>query len=269
MKPMLIAVTFALSAMFLSPVRAQDEKLTADQILEKHLAAIGGREALGRLKTRVAAGTVRKDDEPNARFAIMSEAPNRLAAVYVFRDYDLRMVYNGKTARIAPSFARQYGPLTTKYEEMISSGLMFNQISLYNALTSSAPAEFQFEAKGTKKIAGRPAYIVQAKPKKGATLRLYFDAETFMWVRTDFGKLQFSRELREFSNDVVNQAGSEVSIDFYIETSDFREVDGVKLPFKFEQVMTSPILRQKSVGTVVGTIQEYKHNIQIDPAMFQ
>jgi hypothetical protein len=90
-----------------------------------------------------------------------------------------------------------------------------------------------------------------------------------MWVRTDYGKVSFSRELRGFTNDVVNQAGSEITIDFYIETSDFRDVDGVKLPFKFEQVMTSPILRQKSVGTITGTIREYQHNIPIDPKMFQ
>ncbi len=250
-------------------VAAQDQKLTAEQIIEKHLTAIGGRETLAKFKTRVASGTVRKENEPDAQFAVMSEAPNRLSAVYVFRDYDLRLIFDGKSARIAPSFARQYGPLAAKYEEIVASGLMFNQMSLYNQIASTEPGKLKFEAKGSKKVDGRLAYVVQVQPNKGTANKLYFDAETFMWVRTDYGKVSFSRELREFTNEVANQAGSEVTIDFYIETTDFRDVDGVKLPFKFVQVMTSPILRQKSIGTVVGSVREYRHNIDIDPKMFQ
>ena len=267
-KRFLAALILLVGCVAVAAASDDEKKMTGDEIINKHLEAIGGREALAKFKTRVAAGTVRKEDEPDAQFAVMSE-PNRLSAIYVFRDYDLRLIYDGKSARIAPSFARQYGPITKKYEEMLASGLMFNQMSLYNLIASSAPDELKFEAKGMKKIDGRQAYAVQLKPKKGPAMRLYFDAETFMWVRTDYGKVSFSREIQQFTNDIVNQAGSEVTIDFYIETSDFRDVDGVKLPFKFEQVMTSPILRQKSVGTIVGTIREYQHNVQIDPKMFQ
>lgn len=247
---------------------AQEQKLTGDDIIEKHLAAIGGREALTKIKTRVAIGTVRKEDEPEAQFALMSEAPNRVSAVYIFRDYDLKIIYDSKSPHIVPSMARQYSPITAKFEEIAASGLMFNQMSLYNLLMAPDSGA-KFETAGTKKISGKLAYVVSVKPSKGSAMKMYFDAESFMWVRTDYGKVSFSRELRGFTNDVVNQAGSEITIDFYIETSDFRDVDGVKLPFKFEQVMTSPILRQKSVGTITGTIREYQHNIPIDPKMFQ
>lgn len=247
---------------------AQEQKLTAEQIIEKHIAAIGGREALARLKTRVAIGTVQKEDEPQVQFALMSEAPNRLAAVYVFRDYDLRMIYDGKSPRFAPTLARQYQQLAAKYEEIVSSGLMFNQMSLYNLVVSPETTDIKFEAAGTKKLDGKLAYVISAKSKK-STMKLYFDADSFMWVRTDYGRVSFSKELGRFTNDVVNQSASEVTIDFYIETADFRDVDGLKLPFKFIQVLTSPILRQKSVGTITGTIKEYQHNIQIDPKMFQ
>lgn len=262
-------VAMLLLALGAPGVVAQDQKLTAEQIIEKHLAAIGGRETLAKFKTRVASGTVRKENEPDAQFAVMSEAPNRLSAVYVFRDYDLRLIFDGKSARVAPSFARQYGPLLNKYVEIISSGLMFNQMSLYNQIASKEAGALKFEAKGSKKVDGRLAHVVQVQADKGAAMKLYFDAETFMWVRTDYGKVSFSREMREFTNDVTSQAGSEVTIDFYIETFDFRDVDGVKLPFRFVQVMTSPILRQKSIGTIVGTVREYRHNIDIDPKMFQ
>lgn len=246
-----------------------DKGPTGDEIIKRHLEAAGGWAALAKFKSRLALGTVRKENEPDGRMAIMSESPNRLSAYYEFRDFTFRMVYDGKGAFIRPALPRQASYLTDKYQEMMASGLMYNGISLYNLLAASELGALKFEAKGTKKVGGRPAYVVQAKPSKGSALRLYFDAETYMWVRTDYGKASGSKEMGTFTNDVVNQGGAELSVDFYVETSDFREVDGLKLPFKFEQVMTAPILRLRAAGTVTGTIREYQHDVPIDPSMFR
>ena len=254
----------------LSAVVSQgDQKLTAEEIIDRHLTAVGGREALAKLKTRVAVGTVRKEGEPEGRLAVMSEMPNKLSVFYGFRDFDLRMVYDGNNAFIRPAMPRQVANLTDKYQQMLASGLMFNSMSLYNLITTGKPGDLKVEAQGMKKVGGKQAYVVQLKPPKGSAVKLYFDAENFMWVRTDYGIASVSKELGGFTNEVVNQGGSETTVDFYIETSDFRNVDGIKLPFKFEQVMTSPILRQRAVGTVVGAIREYIHNSDIDPKMFQ
>jgi hypothetical protein len=246
----------------------QDQKLTGDEIIEKHLAAAGGREALGKFKTRIALGTMRKEQEPEGQVVVMSE-PNRLSVFYGFRDYDLHMIYDGTKAFVRPALPRTVSNLTDKYQDMLASGFMFNSISLYNLIVAGAPGELKFESKGVKKLNGRPAYVVQVKPRKGSSAKLYFDAESLMWVRTDYGSATVTKQMGTFTNDVVNQGGAEATVDFYIETSDFRDVDGIKLPFKFEQVMTSPILTQKAVGTIVGTIRQYRHNESIDPKMFQ
>lgn len=66
---------------------------------------------------------------------------------------------------------------------------MFNSISLHNLLTEADSGNVKFEAKGMKKLHGRPAYVVEVKRSKASPMRLYFDAEDFMWVRTDYGKL--------------------------------------------------------------------------------
>ena len=247
----------------------QDQKLTGDEIVEKHLQAIGGRAAMAKFKTRIALGTIRKEDEPEGQMAVLSESPNRLSAFYGFRDYDLHMIYDGSKAFVRPTLPRNVSNLIDKYQEMLASGFMFNSISLYNLITASSPGELKFESKGIKKVGGKPAYVVQVKPRKGSSAKLYFDADNFMWVRTDYGSATVSKQMGTFTNDVVNQGGAEATVDFYIETSDFRDVDGVKLPFRFEQVITSPILRQKAFGTIVGTIREYRHNEVIDPKMFQ
>lgn len=242
--------------------------LSAEEIIAKYLAASGGKEAMSKFKSRVAIGTFKKEGDPETQMAIMSEAPDRLAAVYVFPNYDWRLVHAGGKTIIRPQFPRQVAPIEDKYRQMLASGLMYNGIPLQNLLLAP-PADVKFTAKGTKKVKGREAHVVEVKRGREPAVRLFFDAETFMWVRTEFGRAQVTRQMGTFTNDVVNQSASETGVDFYVETSDFREVDGVKLPYRVEMVVTSPILREKSAGTLVGNIREYRHNVSVDPGMFQ
>jgi len=261
-------LSLPLLLLFAQTAAADAPALSAEEIIAKHLAAVGGKEALSKFKSRVAIGTFKKEGEPESQMAIMSEAPDRLAAVYVFRDYDWRLVNaDGKTV-IRPQFPRQVAPIEDKYRQMLTSGLMFNGVPLQNLLLAPGP-DVKFTAKGTKKVKGREAYVVEVRRGKESPVRLFFDAETFMWVRSEFGRAEVTRQMRTFTNDVVNQSASETGVEFYVETGDFRDVDGVKLPFRVEMVVTSPILRDRSSGTLVGNVREYKHNVQIDAAMFQ
>jgi hypothetical protein len=120
-----------------------------------------------------------------------------------------------------------------------------------------------------KKVKDRQAYVVEMKRPKGGSARLYFDAATFMWIRTDFGAVHIAKPMGSFTNGMVNRGEDDTNVDFYFDTADFRDVGGLKLPFKFELVVTYPILQQKRVGLLAGTITEYRHNVSIDPKMFK
>jgi hypothetical protein len=240
------------------------DKLSGAEIVNKHLAAVGGKQALAKIKSRVAIGNATKDSDPAAPMAVMSEAPNRVSAIYQFQGFNWQLTYDGAKSIVRPVLGRVNAPVMQKYEEMLATGTMFNSISLYNVLAQGDSDNAKFEAKGMKKVKGRPAYAVEMRRGKDKTL-LYFDAETFMWLRTDYGSVSFTKG----ATTLVGNKDQEINYDFYVETSDFKEVDGVKLPFKFEIVATTPILKQKNVGTIVATISEYRHNIAIDPKMFQ
>jgi hypothetical protein len=249
--------------------RGQKQSLTAAEIINQHLSAVGGKVVLMKLKSRVALGTIKKESEAEGELAILSELPNHVSANYRFEKYDWKLRYDGTKAIFLPPLSRKLYVITEKYQEMLASGLMFNSITLSNLLTKAESTGIKFEAKGIKKLHGRSAYVVEVKRGKGEVMRLYFDAESFMWVRTDYGKATLSKQLGGFTNDITSHAEDETEIDFYIETSDFRVVDGVKLPFLFVQVVTYPILQQKVVGTITGTIKSYAHNVPIDPQSFQ
>ena len=270
MKSILVALyLLILPATFPCTLQADDKsQLTGVEIIKKHLAAIGGKDTLSKIKTRVAIGMARKDSEAAAPVAVVSEAPNRVSAIYQFQDYNWQLTYDGSKPIFRPAISRGSSVVARKYEEMLSSGTMFNGMSLYNCLLGEQSDAVKFEAKGTKKVRGRSAFVVEMKSAKGLPIRLYFDQENLMWVRTDYGTVRISREMGAFTNDVVSK-DEESTVDFFVETSDFKEVDGIKLPFKLEVVATSPILRQRSVGSIIATINEYKHNVPIDPRMFQ
>jgi hypothetical protein len=246
-----------------------NQSLSGAEIVGKHLAAVGGKEALAKIKRRVAIGTVKKESEPDAQMAIMSEAPKRVSAMYVFKDYTWQLTYDGGKSIFRPTITKEGSKIEGKYRDMLATGAMFNSISLYNILTEGESEDVKFEARGTKKIKNRTAYVVEVRRGKSQPIQLYFDTETFMWVRTDYGRVSFAKAMGGFRNDVVQHGEDQTEVDFYFETSDFREVDGVKLPFKFEQTVAFPLIKQKSAGTITGTIKEYRHNIPIDPKMFQ
>jgi len=249
---------------------ASDEKpqMSGAEIINKHLQAAGGRESIAKLKSRVAIGIAKKDSDAAVPVAIMSEAPNRVSAIYQFEGFNWQLSYDGNKPIFRPTISRAAGIVMHKYEEMLTTGTMFNSISLYNVLLAGESDARKFEAKGTKKVKGRNAYVVEMKEGKSQPVRLYFDAENFMWVRSEYGSVRITRDLGAFSNDVKSH-DEESTIDFYVETWDFKEVDGVKLPFKLEMVATAPILKQKNVGAIVTTISEYRHNVPIDSKMFQ
>ncbi len=248
---------------------AQDGKtnLTAEQIIEKHIVAVGGKETLSKFKTRVAEGTVTKDNE-NARVYFMSEAPNRITGFYQFEKFNWQLTFDGSKGIFRPLVSSgAYSIFADKYQQLMGTGFMFNSISLYNLLIDSQGQSFK--AKGTKKIKNKEHYVIEVKPKKGDVIKLYFDAGTFMWTRTEYGKASYSKPQGGFTNDVVNKSEDDITVEYYFETSDFRDVDGVKLPFKFEQRAIYPIITQTKVGSIRGTITSYKHNIPIDETMFQ
>lgn len=246
------------------------EKLSATEIINKHLAAVGGKEALSKIKTRAALGTVKRENQAEVPVVFASEAPDRFSAVYSFQDSAWRLIYDKGKQAFRPSFTREYSVVEDKYKEMLASGFFTNGIALYNALLSEPGPDAKLEAKGTKKVNGQPAYVIEYKrDKKSNVFKLLFDTENFMWVRTEFGRVTIPQQIGAFTNDVQSKSDEQPTADFYVETSDFREVDGLKLPHKLTQVVTFPVLRQRPVGTLTVTINEYKHNVQIDPKLFQ
>jgi hypothetical protein len=136
-------------------------------------------------------------------------------------------------------------------------------------LVEPAAAGVVFEAKGMKKIRGKPAYGIEVKRDKKPSLKVFISADDFMWVRSEFGEATIQKMIGKFTNASVSHGEDTTNVDFYCDTCDLRDVDGVKLPSQFAPTVTWPVLNDRLAGEIKGTITEYRHNVPIDPTMFQ
>jgi hypothetical protein len=90
----------------------------------------------------------------------------------------------------------------------------------------------------------RELYMIEAAPRTDAAEKLYFDAESGLLVHRDF-----------------TRSNTRGPIHSEIYFSDWRNVDGFRLPCSLTQLIGNL--------TLVITIDEIKHNVAIDEAIFQ
>lgn len=97
---------------------------------------------------------------------------------------------------------------------------------------------------GKVKEGDREIYLIEAAPRSGAAERLYFDTQSGLLVHRDF-----------------TRTSTRGPIQSEIYFSDWRNVDGFRLPCTLTQMIGNL--------TLVITIDEIRHNVAIDEAIFQ
>src|SRR5262249_40087430 len=106
------------------------------------------------------------------------------------------------------------------------------------------------ELAGKEKVGDRDAYVLIGKPKAGPVIRYYIDAETYLPIRSVMKIMVPKIMAPQFGTEVEQTQ----------ETSDFREVDGVKVPYRIKTT--------SSLQTVLVTITQVEQNKQIDQSLF-
>ena len=237
-----IAVSTAL-VLWAIPSLAQ----TADEIIQKHIAATGGRAALSKLTSRASSGTLSLTTpvgELKGTIEVYNKKPNKsrtlikidaaaLGGGQIVNDQR----FDGTTGYVIDTFNGNR-EITGDQLEVIKSLSFPTPLLTYKEAGSTAVL-------GNKEtVGGREAYVIQFTPKAGPRIRLFIDAQTFMLVKT-------------VVTVTVPQLGP---IDQAVEFSDFRDVDGLKIPYLTKS--------SNPVQTVTAIITDVKHNVEIDDSLF-
>jgi hypothetical protein len=238
-----VALAALLMLVWLPAASAQ----TADEVIEKYLTAIGGRQALGKLTSRTMTGTITlttPGGEVSGPIEIENQTPSKsrmlikldlssLGAGQIVQDQR----FDGTTGYIIDSFMGNRDIIGDQLELMRFTAFPTPFMN-YRELGATV------ELGGREKVGERDAYLLVFKSKSGVPMRQYVDAESYLPVRTAI-KLN------------VPQFGDLEQITEFL---DFRVVDGVKVPF---QIKSSSSIQSSTV-----TLTKVEHNAPIDQTIF-
>ena len=211
---------------------------TVDQILAKYVAAVGGKDAAAKFKTTVMKGTVERSEGRKAQLEVTLKDTDKYLVTTTTPQGVSVLAVNGDAAWVRSGAAgRQL------------TGRALDQ-SRRAAVTYYAPIKVveqpaQLKVLGTEKIGDREAYVLARVVDPDTTIRFFFDTETGLLLR----QLTTTRTMLAPLPDQV---------DF----EDYRDVDGVKLPFTIRTSNTA------AYDTATRRLTEVKHNVAVDDNVF-
>lgn len=213
---------------------AQVKLPTADQILDKYLAAVGGPTALMKIKTRVQKGTLQAGGMQYP-IEVYSEAPEKRISISHPQGGSSVTAFNGEVGWL--SMRNGVHRMTEQEREAarIDAELYFPSRvrELYK----------EFKVKPGEQIGGHATYLVMAQTTNLPPLQLYFDQSSGLLVR-----------LMRFAQTPLGKNPTQ------IDYADYREMDGVKIPYQW--TLTRPN------GSFTIKVDQVQTNVAIDPKLF-
>jgi putative CocE/NonD family hydrolase len=228
---------------------------SATEILDRYIAAVGGRESIDRLRTEVSTGIRVSGDGVPEETEHFWEFPGKILGIR--RGAGLWV--NGSNGLIKWTL-NPYERLTEIKDPEPPAG--------DKNWGPQAPLHLKeqysdFKVSGRQFVCYRETFVVDAVDARHSPVKMYFDSETGLLVRRD-GK-QRIQSLNIGADGVVHRRFSYADGSLYF--GDYRDVEGVKQPFLVNSTLF--IGPQRNPVLVTERIYDIKHNVPIDSARFE
>jgi len=215
---------------------------SADAILDKYIQAAGGANNLAKLTSFVGKGTYGGYDTDflKAPFEIYAKAPGQRTTIAHTPIGDSTTTFDGKNAWVA-AFDKPV-PVLSIPPGGDMDGIKLDAELSFPGRTKQALSDWRSGFPVTT-INDRDAVVVQGRAAGGSRVKLFFDQESGLLVRSV-----------RFTTTIVGVVPTQVDY------SDYREVAGVKLPYKWTVTWTD--------GQSMIELNEIQPNVAIDAAKF-
>ncbi len=252
MKRTLMTLSVCLTLMLAAAVKAQDKPApaktpeakppaalpSANQIVDKYVQAIGGKAAVEKINSRELKGTFELAAMGvSAPFESYSKAPNK--TVFTINIEGFGTVQRGYNGAVGWDSNPQTGLRELAGAELAQMKLgadFYRDVKMMQLFP-------KMTVKGIEKVNDRDAYLIEATSADGITEKMYFDTQTGLLVRTD--------------TEAETPQGKMPAT---VLASDYREVDGIKMPFT--------ILQKTPTIEFTLKVESVKHNVAVDDAKF-
>ena len=207
---------------------------TPDLVLDKYLAAVGGAEAVNKIKTRVQKGRI---DAAGTQYPaeVYSEVPEKRVSITHPSSGDSVTAFNGEVGWLSLPYGFHRMTSAEAEAARIDAQLHFpvRLRELYK----------EFHVRPGEEIGGRQTVLVSAKAMGKPDLRLYFDQENGFLLR-----------LIRYADTPLGRNPTQ------IDYADFRAADGVKIPYKWALMRPG--------GSFTIQIEQVQQNIPVDEKLF-
>ena len=221
---------------------------TADEIIEKSLAAMGGRAAHEKIKNRLSTGEISIGTpvgDITGTVEMYGATPNKQRSVI---KADLSSLGAGEllidqrfdgTAAYAMDSMQGNREITGSQLENMKAQSFPNPFMNYKATGLSVKLD-----PAKQKVGDKEAYLLTFEPPSGFPIKTYIDATTYLPLRT-------------VVRAVTPQTGE---IEQWVDPVEFKDVDGVKVVSKMKLT--------NSMQTITMTFTKIEHNVTLDEKMF-
>jgi photosynthetic reaction center cytochrome c subunit len=204
-----------------------------ESLLDQYLAAVGGPDALKKIKSRVASGTVTASSEQHMPIDIYAKAPDIRVSVVHTKEGESVTAYNGKVGWLSVPGRVHMMNAQESFGARMDADLAFaaDVKSLYT----------KWETLPGEKIDGHDTWLVVGHKEGEPPLKLYLDQKSNLLVR------------------LIRYADSPLGYNpTQIDYADYRAADGIKIPYGWT------IARPGNRFTV--QVEQLQQNVPVDDA---
>jgi hypothetical protein len=207
----------------------------ADQLIDKYVEALGGKDAIQKITSRVEKGTLIAG-EMKAPVDVYAKAPDKRIAIVHMPGGDSSTAFDGQVGWLgAPGRPAREMSAAESDSVRIDAEIFFG--------TDLSQLFHSFRVKSEEKIGDRDVYEVSALNEGRPPVKLYFDAQSGLLVR--------------LTRYVDTPLGSNpTQIDF----ADYRDAGGVQVPYRWTIARPS--------GRFTIQLEELHQNVPVDDSKF-
>lgn len=212
---------------------------TVDEIVDKHIAALGGADKLKGVKTLTTEQSlsVQGMEIPTKTVIVVGKSMRNESTIM---GNSMISVINGNTGwMVRPAMMGGTGDPEDMPAEQLKQSM--SQLDPFGSLVNYKDKGNKVELVGKEKVDKKDAYHLKVTTKEGQTVDQYIDADTYMVT-----KLVTS----------VNGQNAEIGL------GDYKEIEGIKFPHSME--MSNPM-----AGQLTFTTNKITVNGPVDDAIFK
>jgi hypothetical protein len=218
--------------------KAAEPLPTVDQVLDKYVQAMGGRAAIEKLKSRVMKGSQITADGTAIPVETYQAAPDKVVSILTTPKQGVMMSgYNGHIGWVKNQ--RGQRELSgAQLADMKRGADFYGDLKLKEMFPG-------LEVVDREKVGERDAYVLASQSSPSRIEKLYFDTQTGLLLR-----------IQTITQTLLAPIPEQTDFE------DYRDVDGIKLPFT---------IRQSAVDARNGWTRKYteiKQNVPVEDAKF-